>query len=549
VINDGVLAARGGGWATSFAASRTITVNAPGILDTTTHALGGLGGATLPNEIVINEDAIWKMNNEQQLPNTALTLNAGIVNGPGDIRGGGTIATVAHATKSSAINAPINNGNGAVTFNVADGAVAVDLSVTGNMGGGNAYTKTGDGTMVITGANTSTGGIALNGGTLEASSIANAGGAGSIGIYTTGTPGYLGIANDSTFRYTGTGVETTTRNLWIDTGTQNKTIEVTSATGDITFSGTAGNINKPFTKTGLGALTLADVINVGATVTVDGGKLTLTGVNVYDGNTTVNAGTLELTDNAQLKFALGATSGSNNSLSGAGTATLNGDFVIDTTAADALASGTWTLENVASLTGAYGSSFTVVGFDDAGGDKWTKVNGTKLYTFDETTGILTLASASAFDSWATAKGLTGAAGFEAGKADDPDNDGKNNLYEFAFDGNPLSGSEDAKVVGKIATIGGDQVLTLTMPVRSGATFSTSVGDQLSALIDTITYRVEGDSDLGTFANTISEVTGGDETAIQVGLPTLSTGWTYRTFRDAGTVLTAPQTFLRAKVSE
>ena len=299
----------------------------------------------------------------------------------------------------------------------------------------------------------------------------------------------------------------------------------------------------------MGALTLADVINVGATVTVDGGTLTLTGANVYDGNTTVNAGTLELTDNAQLKFVLGATSGSNNSLSGAGTATLNGDFVIDTTAADALASGTWTLENVTSLNGAYGSSFSVVGFDDAGGDKWTKVNGTKLYTFDETTGILTLASASAFDSWATAKGLTGAAGFEAGKADDPDNDGKNNLYEFAFDGNPLSGSEDAKVVGKIATIEGDQVLTLTMPVRSGATFSTSVGDQLSALIDTITYRIEGDSDLGTFANTISEVTGGDETAIQVGLPTLSTGWTYRTFRDAGTVLTAPQTFLRAKVSE
>ena len=138
---------------------------------------------------------------------------------------------------------------------------------------------------------------------------------------------------------------------------------------------------------------------------------------------------------------------------------------------------------------------------------------------------------------------------EAGKADDPDNDGKNNLYEFAFDGNPLSGSEDAKVIGKIATIGADQVLTLTVPVRTGATFTTSGGDQLSGLIDAITYRIEGDSDLGTFANTISEVTGGDETAIQAGLPTLSTGWTYRTFRDAGTVLTAPKTFLRAKVSE
>jgi hypothetical protein len=205
------------------------------------------------------------------------------------------------------------------------------------------------------------------------------------------------------------------------------------------------------------------------------------------------------------------------------------------------------LENVSTLTGAYGSSFTVVGFVDAGGDKWTKVNGAKLYTFDETTGILTLASASAYDDWATAKGLTVA---NNAKGDDPDNDGNNNLFEFAFDGNPLSATNDGKIVGKIGTVGVDQVMTLTLPVRTGAIFSASSGDQLSALIDAITYRIEGDSDLGgTFANTINEVTTGDESTIQAGLPTLSTGWTYRTFRDAGTVPTVPKVFLRAKVSE
>ncbi|PAZ03727.1 MAG: hypothetical protein CAK88_13710 [Verrucomicrobiia bacterium AMD-G2] len=550
IVNGGTFVARGGGFSAGYLVGKTITANAGATLDTAVHSMGSsVGGGGNPPAVVLN-GGNWTLNGEQYMQ--FLTMTAGTTTRVGALDGirtlAGSVFTINAADTSSIIDSPLNMVN-SVTLAVNDGAAINDLVVSGNISNIGIITKTGAGTFQITGNNTSTGGIALNGGTIEASSIANAGGAGSIGVYTTGTAGYLGIANDSTFRYTGTGTETTTRNLWIDTGTQNKTIEVTSATGAITFSGTAGNINKPFTKTGVGALTLADVINVGATVTVDGGTLTLTGANVYVGNTTVNAGTLELTDNAQLKFVLGATSGSNNSLSGAGTATLNGDFVIDTTAADALASGTWTLENVTSLNGAYGSSFSVVGFDDAGGDKWTKVNGTKLYTFDETTGILTLASASAFDSWATAKGLTGAAGFEAGKADDPDNDGKNNLYEFAFDGNPLSGSEDAKVVGKIATIEGDQVLTLTMPVRSGATFSTSVGDQLSALIDTITYRIEGDSDLGTFANTISEVTGGDETAIQVGLPTLSTGWTYRTFRDAGTVLTAPQTFLRAKVSE
>ena len=54
--------------------------------------------------------------------------------------------------------------------------------------------------------------------------------------------------------------------------------------------------------------------------------------------------------------------------------------------------------------------------------------------------------------------------------------------------------EDGKIVGKIATVGGNPVMTLTLPVRSGATFSASSGDQLSALVDGIYYRIEGDGD-------------------------------------------------------
>ena len=167
VINNGTLAARAGNWGTSFAANRNITVNAPGILDTTTHALGGLGGAIRPNNIVLNEDGIWMLNNEQQLPNTALTLTAGILNGPGEIRGGGTVASIAHASKSSVINCGINNGNGAATFNVANGAVDQDLVVNGVISSGNGFTKTGDGKMVLSGVNTYTGNTTVTEGTLE----------------------------------------------------------------------------------------------------------------------------------------------------------------------------------------------------------------------------------------------------------------------------------------------------------------------------------------------------------------------------------------------
>lgn len=409
IVNDGTFAARGGAWATSFAANRTITVNAPGIFDTTTHALGGLGGATRPNNIVINEDAIWKLNNEQQLPNTALTLNAGILNGPGDIRGGGTIVSVAHATKSSVINAPVNNGNGAVTFNVGDGAVAVDLSATGNLVGPSTYTKTGAGTMVLSGNNSYSGGTNANGGVLEVSSIADAGGVGSIGVYTTGTPGYLGIANDATFRYTGTGSETSARNFWIDTGEQNKTIEVTSATGSITFSGTGGNINKPFTKTGSGALAIADQIAVGATVTVNAGTLTLTGANTYTGDTIVNGGVLAINGTA--------INDANKLTINGGKVSPTGNEVVNTLyfGVTQQLAGTW---------GATGSGATFI--DD------TRFSGT---------GTVTVASGPpGFVAWAALKGLDGTAGKENGLNDDPEKDGINNLLEFYFDGDPLANS-------------------------------------------------------------------------------------------------------------
>ena len=98
-------------------------------------------------------------------------------------------------------------------------------------------------------------------------------------------------------------------------------------------------------------------------------------------------------------------------------------------------------------------------------------------------------------------------------------------------------------------MGGAQVLTLTLPVRTGAVFSGAT-EQVSAPVDGIVYRIQGSDDLNTFALVISEVTGADATAIQAGLPTLSTGWTYRTFRTPGTMVDGdPQDFIRARVND
>jgi hypothetical protein len=67
------------------------------------------------------------------------------------------------------------------------------------------------------------------------------------------------------------------------------------------------------------------------------------------------------------------------------------------------------------------------------------------------------------------------------------------------------------------------------------------------VVDDIIYRIEGDEALSPFADTITEVTGDDATAIQAGMPALSSGWSYRTFRAPGTTTTIPKAFLRAKV--
>ncbi|MCU0797202.1 MAG: autotransporter-associated beta strand repeat-containing protein [Akkermansiaceae bacterium] len=150
-----------------------------------------------------------------------------------------------------------------------------------------------------------------------------------------------------------------------------------------------------------------------------------------------------------------------------------------------------------------------------------------------------------YQTWASSRGLTGS---NDGQGLDPDQDARDNLTEFAFDGNPLSGVNDGKIIGKLANIGSAQVLTLTLPVRSGAVFSADAGDRLSAAIDGVIYRIESDQNLGTFADSVTEVTGADATALQAGLPALSSGWVYRSFRAPGTAPATPRAFLRAKVT-
>ncbi|WP_420889867.1 autotransporter outer membrane beta-barrel domain-containing protein [Ensifer aridi] len=147
-----------------------------------------------------------------------------------------------------------------VTLNAGGGTFETvgNLTLNGTVGGAGALTKTGTGTLVLTGTNTYQGGTVINDGTVEVSANANLGNA----------------AGSLTFDG---GVLHTTASF---TSGRTATLNAAGGTFDtdnlttLTLTGTIG---------GTGALTKAGA-----------GTLVLTGTNSYAGGTTIGAGTLQL---------------------------------------------------------------------------------------------------------------------------------------------------------------------------------------------------------------------------------------------------------------
>lgn len=301
---------------------------------------------------------------------------------------------------------------------------------------------------------------------------------------------------------------------------------------------------------------LQGATSVGAAATI-GGTGTLAGVTTLDGTVAPGVTTGKLTTTAGITFSpgsrficdvanwagttpgtdwdelaadtltLAATSGNKLTIRIAGTPA---GF---TEAAKTLAIATSTNP----LTGFDASAITI----DA-----TAFSGTGTWTVQQTGNTLELVYApgasTPYASWATANGLD-----DSNKAPglDPDKDGAANFLEFALNGNPLSGIRSGKVSGKTATVGGEKVLTLTIPVRSAAAFAGDAEQTLT--VDGLTYHVQGSDDLTGWGLSVSEVTGADATSIQSTMPELQAGWFYRTFRSPGPVVGDPSDFLRVRV--
>ena len=422
----------------------------------TTLAGTGNGSVTL-NGLVSGAGQLTKTSSGQLVINVLANTYAG-----GTIINAGTILLNAHTTAPFGTG-PITLNNVTLDFNAASISNSMTLNnatlVSGNGFAGNfsgAITLIGNNILdtLATGNNAITGNISGTG-----------------GLTKRGATG------------------------WPLSGTNTFTGDITISAGSLTIAGSgylgggnySGNImnNAKFVYQSTASQTLSGVISGSGNLEKSGaGSLILSGANNYTGNTIVNAGTLELlATTGQLKFALGATSGVCNSISGAGAVILDGKFVIDTAAAAALTSGTWTLENVTSLTGVYGPNFSVVGFaPHANGDTWTKTEPSKTWTFVESTGVLTLAAGSDYTTWA---GIYPGVDL-TNPAADLDGDGMTNQQEYAFGLNPTTGSSVSPITPLIGT-----QFTYTRRASSG-----------------LIYTVEYSADLTTWnLATTSEIAG------------------------------------------
>jgi autotransporter-associated beta strand protein len=208
-------------------------------------------------------------------------------------------------------------------------------------------------------------------------------------------------------------------------------------------------------KDGTGTLDLIANNTYGAATNVLAGTLRIKGLQNGDTSTvTISSGaTLVLESTGQLTFKP-TTNGVSNKITGDGTAILNGTLLIKPAAADLTNGNSWTIVDAVGATSnlAAVASFPALTWTESPSGVWKAVDGSKTWTYTESSGTLGLAvSASVtYESWAIANGISGAA-----FTDDSDNDGIDNGTEYAIGGNPTSFTAPAALV----SAGADFTLT------------------------------------------------------------------------------------------
>lgn len=276
--------------ANSYTGTTTISAGTLNIQNAT--GLGTTGAGT-----TVSSGATLQLQNNITVGTEGLTVsgtgaagqNGALVNVSGTSNYGGLLTLGAAATVSSDSGRLNLTNTGTITGNAfgltltgsGDGSVS---SIIGTTSG--TLIKSGSGTWTLSGANTFTGQLTVQAGTLSIDTINNASASGELGnnalsVILGNTGGVTG-----TLEYTGATASSS-----------KKFTMATAGTGAFQID-TVGTI-----------LTLAGIIDGSGTLNKTGaGTLTLTGVNTYTGGTTINAG-IVVTNSAS---SFGATAGGVN---------------------------------------------------------------------------------------------------------------------------------------------------------------------------------------------------------------------------------------------
>ena len=240
--------------------------------------------------------------------------------GTGTLTLGGTVTFTATGNPfGSTLSGNVDLGTATRTFAIADSTNApADLTVSAdisNASGTAGITKTGAGTLVLSGNNSYNGATTVSTGVLNIQSDTALG---STAAGTTVSNGAaLQLQNDisvtgEALSLTGSGIGATGavrnisgNNTWTGNVTLAGNTTFGSDAGLLTFSGTIANGTRTLTVTGAGDTLISGVIGNGSGgITKTGaGTLTLTAANTYTGGTTITTGVLNIQNNSALGTA------------------------------------------------------------------------------------------------------------------------------------------------------------------------------------------------------------------------------------------------------